>query len=203
MNVQNLTRYIIAKKGPIVKQKKSCYIIQMLYTGKGDNGTTSAFGCDQRFSKSSAITEALGTLDEVNSFLGVVKTNMKASEIARTLSDVQQNLFTIQAEVAGAEKHIGEAKVRELENIINAIEAEIPPIKTFFVSGGTEVASLLDFARTLARRAERRVVGVSEEGLVAVGKDTLAYLNRLSSLLYALARQTNHKSGIKEESPKY
>ena len=175
----------------------------MLYTGKGDNGTTSAFGCDQRFSKSSAIAEALGTLDEVNSFLGVVKMNEQASEIAKTLALVQQNLFTIQAEVAGAEKHIEEAKVRELENIINAIEAELPPIKTFFVSGGTEVASLLDFARTLARRAERRVVGVADEGVVAVGKDTLAYLNRLSSLLYALARQMNHKSGITEESPKY
>lgn len=175
----------------------------MLYTGKGDNGTTSAFGCNQRFSKSSAIAEALGTLDEVNSFLGVVKMNARAGEVANILADVQQNLFTIQAEVAGAEKHIREEKVRELENIINAIEAELPPIKTFFVSGGTELASLLDFARTLSRRAERRVVGVADEGVTKVGKDTLAYLNRLSSLLYALARQTNHKSGITEESPKY
>lgn len=175
----------------------------MLYTGKGDNGTTSAFGCNQRFSKSSAIAEALGTLDEVNSFLGVVKMNEQAGVTAQTLADVQQNLFTIQAEVAGAEKHISEAKVRELENIINAIEAELPPIKTFFVSGGTELAGLLDFARTISRRAERRVVGVADEGVTKVGKDTLAYLNRLSSLLYALARQTNHKSGITEESPKY
>lgn len=175
----------------------------MLYTGKGDNGTTSAFGCNQRFSKSSAIAEALGTLDEVNSFLGVVKMNKQAGDVAQTLADVQQNLFTIQAEVAGAEKHISEEKVRELENIINAIEAELPPIKTFFVSGGTELASMLDFARTLSRRAERRVVGVADEGAVVVGKDTLAYLNRLSSLLYAMARQTNHKSGITEESPKY
>ena len=183
----------------------------MLYTGKGDNGTTSAFGCDQRFSKSSAIAEALGTLDEINAFLGVVKMNEQArprresadSEIAQTLADVQQNLFTIQAEVAGAEKHIDEAKVRELEKIINAIESELPPIKTFFVSGGTEISALLDFARTLARRAERRVVGVADEGAVVIGKNTLAYLNRLSSLLYALARQVNHKSGITEEPPKY
>lgn len=175
----------------------------MLYTGKGDNGRTSAFGCNQRFSKSSEIAEALGTLDEVNSFLGVVKMNEQAGEIAQTLADVQQNLFTIQAEVAGAEKHISEAKVRELENIINAIEAELPPIKTFFVSGGTELAGLLDFARTLSRRAERRVVAVVDEGVIKVGKDTLAYLNRLSSLLYALARQTNHKSGITEEPPTY
>ena len=175
----------------------------MLYTDKGDNGTTSAFGCDQRFSKSSAIAEALGTLDEVNSFLGVVKVKAEASEVSKIISDVQQNLFTIQAEVAGAEKHIGEEKARELGKIINAIETELPPIKTFFVSGGTELASLLDLARALSRRAERRVVGVADEGAVRVGKETLAYLNRLSSLLYALARQTNYKSGITEEPPMY
>ncbi|PIX57438.1 MAG: ATP:cob(I)alamin adenosyltransferase, partial [Candidatus Yonathbacteria bacterium CG_4_10_14_3_um_filter_43_12] len=150
-----------------------------------------------------AIAEALGTLDEVNSFLGVVKVKAEASEVSKIISDVQQNLFTIQAEVAGAEKHIGEEKARELEKIINAIETELPPIKTFFVSGGTELASLLDLARALSRRAERRVVGVADEGAVRVGKETLAYLNRLSSLLYALARQTNYKSGITEEPPMY
>jgi cob(I)alamin adenosyltransferase len=188
----------------------------MLYTGKGDNGTTKTFGsCDQRISKSSAIAEALGTLDEVNSFLGVVKMESSAHEIAifnngdnpRTtaeiVGEVQQNLFIVQAEVAGADKHITSEKVRELETIINTIEQELPPIKTFFVSGGTTLVAMLDVARTLARRAERRVVGVSEEGIVPIGKDTLAYLNRLSSLLYALARQVNHKSGITEEPPTY
>lgn len=184
----------------------------MLYTGKGDNGTTSAFGCDQRFSKSSAIAEALGTLDEVNSFLGVVKVSPLANDlsvvsagktVSELLSGVQQNLFIAQAEVAGADKHIAQEKVSELETVINEIEKELPPIKNFFVSGGTELAALLDFARTLSRRAERRVVGAVDEGKVAVGKETLAYLNRLSSLLYALARYANNKSGITEQSPKY
>lgn len=176
----------------------------MLYTGKGDDGTTKTFGCcDQRISKSSAITEALGALDEVNSFLGMVKVNPQAIEIAETIALVQQNLFIVQAEVAGADKHIAEKKVREAEAIINRVETELPPIKNFFVSGGTELAALLDFARTLARRAERRVVGVAEEGKTSVNKETLAYLNRLSSLLYALARQVNHKSGITEEPPTY
>lgn len=176
----------------------------MLYTGAGDDGTTKTFGCcDQRISKSSAITEALGALDEVNSFLGVVKVNPHAGEIAKTLAEAQHNLFIVQAEVAGADKHLTEEKVRETETAINAIEAELPPIKSFFVSGGTELAALLDFARTLARRAERRVVSVAEEDAVSVCKDTPAYLNRLSSLLYALARQANHKSGITEEQPNY
>ena len=190
--------------------------MQMLYTGKGDNGTTQILGaCDQRMSKSSVVAEALGTLDELNSFLGVIKVNPRAREIVvqggvgatRTVAEVvgavQQNLFIVQAEVAGADKHITEEKVHRVEAIINAIEAELPPIKSFFVSGGTELAALIDFSRTLSRRAERRVVGVAEEGKVSVGKETLAYLNRLSSLLYALARQTNHKSGITEEPPTY
>lgn len=176
----------------------------MLYTGKGDDGTTQLFGlCDQRISKSSAVAEALGTLDEVNSFLGVVKMYKEAGAISNILNDVQQNLFIVQAEVAGADKHITADKVQETESIINAIEGELPPIKSFFVSGGTELAALVDFSRTLARRAERRVVGVAEEGMIVISKDTLAYLNRLSSLLYAIARQTNHKSGITEESPTY
>ena len=182
----------------------------MLYTRKGDTGDTSIFGCDQRFSKSSVIAEALGTLDEVNSFLGVCK--MKAKEtnttvdkkpLASILENVQQNLFVVQAEVAGANKTIDEARVREAEAVADAIEKELPPIKSFFVSGGTEIAAMFDFARTLARRAERRVVGVQEEGTVVVGQHTLAYLNRLSSLLYAMARLVNHKSGITEEPPHY
>ena len=176
----------------------------MLYTRKGDDGTTSTFGCNQRLSKSSAIAEALGTLDEVNSFLGVIKTHKDApSSLAETMNNVQHNLFIVQAEVAGSDKHITEEKVRELEAIINGIEKELPPIKNFFVSGGTELAALLDFSRTLARRAERRVVEVHEEKLRVIHKDTLAYLNRLSSLLYALARISNHKAGIAEQVPHY
>lgn len=176
----------------------------MLYTGKGDDGTTKTFGCcDQKISKSSAITEALGALDEVNSFLGVVKVSPRAREITETLAEVQQNLFIVQAEIAGADKHIAGEKVCAMEAVIHAIEVELPPIKSFFVSGGAELATLLDFARTLARRAERRVVSVAEEGMVSVGKETIAYLNRLSSLLYALARQVNYKSGITEEPPTY
>ncbi len=182
----------------------------MLYTGKGDKGDTSIFGCDQRFSKSSAIAEALGTLDETNSFLGVCKTksegmniSIKGEGLADILNKVQQNLFIVQAEVASVKKTIEESKVKQIEVIVDAIEKELPPVKSFFVSGGTELTASIDFARTLARRAERRVVAVSEEEMVEVGEYTLAYLNRLSSLLYALARLVNLKSGITEQSPTY
>lgn len=181
----------------------------MLYTGKGDDGKTTTFGCNQKISKSSAITEALGCLDEVNSFLGIVKVKAKELRITnyelsgqQIVENIQQNLFIIQAELAGSDKKISEDKVRECEKLISDIEKELPPIKTFFVSGGSELASLFDFSRTLARRAERRVVGVHDDGQV-LGEWTLVYLNRLSSLLYALARISNHYAGITETPPSY
>lgn len=196
----------------------------MLFTGKGDNGTTKTFGCDQRISKSSGIAEALGSMDEINSFLGLVKVKAISREVVFTLESqelklgetidrIQQDLFIVQAELAGADKTISPEKVKWLEDIINGIEKMLPPIKTFFVSGGTELASLCDISRTIARRAERRVVGVMDEFRATqgelstdkppVGPSTLAYLNRLSSVLYAFARASNHVAGIKEESPKY
>jgi ATP:cob(I)alamin adenosyltransferase len=182
----------------------------MLFTGKGDKGTTTTFGCDQRISKGSATAEALGTLDEVNSFLGLCKVASESSSFlvngvafASIVHTIQENLFIIQAEVAGAEKTIAEEKLREAEGIIHFIERELPPITSFFISGGTELAARFDVARTLARRAERRVVNVVDAKEGVVGEWSLAYLNRLSSLLYALARFSNHLSGIVEQSPKY
>ena len=181
-----------------------------LFTGKGDGGTTKTFGCNQRISKSSATAEALGALDEINSFLGLCKikteeliiTNSKL-RIKDVVHGIQENLFIIQAQVAGADKQIEESKVKRAEEIINGIEKELPPIKSFFISGGTELAALFDIARTQARRAERRVVQVSEEGSAKLGEHTLPYLNRLSSLLYALARYSNHLAGITEKPPSY
>jgi cob(I)alamin adenosyltransferase len=182
----------------------------MLYTRNGDDGMTKTFGCDQRLSKNSAVAEALGVLDELNSFLGLVK--IKSAVLAwkvdrkkiGTIIDWAQNcLFTVQAEVAGAKKTIRVGKVKEIEQMVDKIEKELPPIKTFFVSGGTEMAALFDVSRTLARTAERRVVAGMENGEVGVSPATLSFLNRLSSLFYALARFVNWKSGVKEEAPKY
>lgn len=187
-----------------------------LYTGKGDGGTTRTFESGQpRISKASELPEALGTLDELNSFLGLAKVRARQVQDAgitlgkkklstsSILRDVQETLFIVQAEVAGAPKRVGKAKVTRVEKIIAAIEAEIPPITNFSIAGGSELSAMLDVARTLARRAERRVVGVHEAGLRTLSPDTRAYLNRLSSLLFALARLTNHQSGIPEEHPSY
>ncbi|MFA6503306.1 MAG: cob(I)yrinic acid a,c-diamide adenosyltransferase, partial [Candidatus Paceibacterota bacterium] len=151
-----------------------------LFTGKGDKGTTTAFGCNQqRISKSSELPEALGCLDELNAFLGFVK--MRAvgeARIANTLRDVQEALFIIQAGVAGADKKIRESAVQEVEGLVNGIEQEIPKLKGFSIAGGTELSALLDVARTLARRAERRLIAAKEAAVCAPSDETMAYMNR-------------------------
>ncbi|HMO78719.1 MAG TPA: cob(I)yrinic acid a,c-diamide adenosyltransferase [Candidatus Paceibacterota bacterium] len=185
-----------------------------LFTGKGDDGTTYAFGSNKRFSKSSDLAEALGTVDELNSYLGFLKISSRKANFfvkidseefyfEKIIEQVQQNLFIIQAQIAGADKNISENKISQMSDLINKIEKEMPPIKTFFVSGGVELSTLFDFARTVCRRAERRVVSLNDSGEIIIEKNTLAYLNRLSSLLYAMARLSNHLSGIKEEIPNY
>ncbi|MBI2515104.1 ATP:cob(I)alamin adenosyltransferase [Candidatus Wolfebacteria bacterium] len=208
----------------------------MLYTRKGDKGDTYAFGCNQRFMKSSALAEALGAVDEINSLLGFVK--VKAEDLrfsaeggsasggkildlrmVQIVGQIQQDLFIVQANLAGAEKYITQEKIDAAEKIIDEIEKQMPAIKTFFISGGTELAALFDYARAIARRAERRVVGLSEERktIIESNKESqsgaepakeidpliLKYLNRLSSLLYALARYVNFKAGVAEKPPTY
>ncbi len=177
----------------------------MLYTGKGDDGTTQAFGCDQRrISKSSELPEALGALDELNAFVGLVKVKAAGNErIASTLRDAQETLFIVQAQTAGAEKRVGEDAVKKIEDMTNGIEKEIPPLRGFSIAGGTELSALLDVARTLARRAERRLIAAAEAGVRDLPIETKAYMNRLSSLLFALARLANHETGVAEENPRY
>jgi cob(I)alamin adenosyltransferase len=188
----------------------------MLYTRKGDAGDTGLYGCDQRFSKSSAIAEALGSLDEINSYLGLIRADMhgrsvlmvpngtkKGRPAEKVVYDMQQALFIVQAELAGAKKKVTKAKVVGLEKITDSIEEVIPPIHSFSLAGTTYLSALFDVARTIARRAERRVVQVHEEGTQKLGGHTLAYLNRLSSALFALARYVNHCGEEKEESPTY
>jgi cob(I)alamin adenosyltransferase len=166
-------------------------------------------------SKSSKVAEALGALDEVNSYLGLCRADIRGRSaftvpagkrmrpVETVVHDVQQTLFIVQAEVAGAPKHVGKAKITGLETVTDSIESALPPIHSFSLSGGTYLSALFDVARTMARKAERRVVAMHEEGVQTVRPNTLAYLNRLSSLLFALARYANHVDAVKEEAPTY
>jgi cob(I)alamin adenosyltransferase len=180
----------------------------MFYTRKGDDGTTSFFDSKERTAKNSVRAEALGALDEINSLLGLCKIKtgklqIKNESFEGGLEDLQQGLFIVQANVAGAPKNMPGKRIEKMEEIINTLEKEMPPVTTFFVSGGTELAALFDFARTIARRAERRVLAFTIIEQRKLSPECLQFLNRLSSLLYAFARYANFHAGIPEKKPHY
>jgi len=180
----------------------------MLYTGKGDKGTTKTLNTPERIPKNSAVIEALGAVDELNTWLGFCRVKFNENQltinnknIAEILLAVQENLFIIQGELAGADLSLMPEKISELESIINEIEKQLEPINSFLIPGGTEISALCDFGRTIARRAEREVVALMNS--VKISDTMLAYTNRLSSLLYALARYANQTSSVKEQAPSY
>jgi len=186
----------------------------ILYTGFGDKGTTTLFDCKQtRISKSAALIEALGSVDELNAYLGIIKVYsdidkviLKASKkilYSKIIDDIQQNLFVIQAELGGSDMHVGKKELIKIENIINKIGEVLPPITSFTISGGSIISSGLDFARTLARKSERRIISVSEEGIRIISPQTISYMNRLSSVLFAMSRYANYTFSIPENHPNY
>lgn len=187
----------------------------ILYTGFGDKGTTTLFDCKQgRISKSAMIIEALGSVDELNAYLGIIKVYSNIDNVvlklgnkkvlySKIIDDMQQNLFIIQAELGGSEMHIEKKELIKIENIVNQIGNVLPPITSFTISGGSIISSGLDFARTLARKSERRVISVADEGSRKISLATIAYMNRLSSVLFAMSRYANHIFSIPEEHPKY
>jgi len=176
----------------------------MLYTRKGDRGTSGLYGTKKRLPKNSPVYEALGALDELNSFLGVCRAHatkkQKKIHVARELVKAQQCLFIIQAELAGAGKRVHTAHVEDLEKTIQKIEDVIVAPKSFVLPGNSKLSGLLDYARAMSRRVERTVLGAKKDRPISPA--TMQYLNRLSSFLYALARYEGTKTK-KELIPTY
>lgn len=178
----------------------------MLYTRNGDKGNSILWEKGKRMKKDSILAEALGAVDEINSLLGLCKIKSKGlnfggKSLASLVEDIQNDLFVVQAELAGAEKSIQKEDIEKIERIIDGIEKVLPLIKSFFIAGGSEAGALFDFARTVSRRAERRVLTVSRKK--DISEHTLAYMNRLSSVLYAFARFANDEAGEEEQAPTY
>lgn len=177
----------------------------LFYTGKGDKGS-SHIG-KKKYPKDSLIIETLGDLDELNSLLGVVKTQIRKPSLAKKLEKVQENLFIIQARIAWLmypkfpSPQITKEKIGDMELQIHAIEKKIKPARGFVISGSDPVASWLDLLRAVSRRAERRIVKLHKT--CTIPQEIIAYLNRLSSYLYALARLEVSESKIREKHPKY
>jgi cob(I)alamin adenosyltransferase len=170
-----------------------------IYTKTGDTGETGLFG-GTRVSKCSARVGAYGDIDELNSVLGLARLHPIDEERDALLAAIQSELFDLGAELAARPgKEIGVAKVDEreievLERAIDRAEEELPPLSSFVLPGGAPGAAHLHLARTVARRAERGVVGLAKEE--EVRPEVLRYLNRLSDLLFVLARLANARQGV-------
>jgi cob(I)alamin adenosyltransferase len=180
-----------------------------IYTRTGDDGTTGLIG-GARVAKDSLRIDAYGTIDELNSILGVVLAQGVPETVRQVLSRIQDVLFTIGAGLAVSaredqEKHgipsISEADIQALEIEIDRCDAELPPLDQFILPGGTEAAAMLHLARTVARRAERCCVSLAHS--TSMDPRVLIYLNRLSDLCFVLARHVNHGKGVQEAHPTF
>lgn len=174
-----------------------------IYTKTGDAGDTSLF--DQtRVRKSDARVDAYGEVDELNACLGAARAAGVDAEIAGVIEGLQQDLFALGARLADpsariasrvSKASIADSHVARLEAIIDRLEEELPPLRRFILPGGAAAGAALHLARTVCRRAERRVVALPARDGDAI---LIVYLNRLSDLLFVMARTVNHRSGVSE-----
>ncbi|HUR69019.1 MAG TPA: cob(I)yrinic acid a,c-diamide adenosyltransferase [Candidatus Thermoplasmatota archaeon] len=168
-------------------------------TGTGDDGTTGLVG-GQRVKKTSARVAAIGAVDEANDALGLAAAFATRPALVELIRSLQSDLFTLGADFAAPEGaqtlRITPAMVARLVAMEDALEAKLPPLRHFILPGGTPAAAYLQLARSFARRAEREAWRVAETE--PVSKDALIYLNRLSDLLFLLAREENVLAGVSE-----
>jgi cob(I)alamin adenosyltransferase len=173
-----------------------------IYTKTGDDGSTGLFG-NQRVSKDSRRVEAYGTVDEANCAIGAALAAVAPADLARVLLDLQARLFDLGADLATPRgerpdptylARIDESHVAALEALIDRFDGELPPLTNFILPGGTATAAHLHQARAVARRAERLIVTLGREE--ELGPCVLRFLNRLSDLLFVLARWTNQAAGV-------
>ncbi len=176
----------------------------VFYTGRGDKGKS--YVGKRSVSKTCLEVEALGQLDELNSTLGVLKSQKISNKLKTLLHNVQENLFIIQSHIANIMlddkfkvPNFKDTKVKELEKIIDDIEQNLPPLKKFVISGANQTSAWLDLLRAKSRNVERSVLKIKK--IERLDSDIRAYLNRLSSLFFALAR--NEARRQKEKNPKY
>lgn len=184
----------------LVQSTSAFFIVELevaIYTKTGDKGKTSLYsaGKAKRVEKDSAIVEALGAVDELNCALGVAKTYSK--KYSKRLITIQKCLLTIGSSIAGSGLKIASKETRDLERDIDEWEGSLPALANFIIPGGSAASAQVHFCRSLARRAERRVVAVNRH--LKLDKNTLKYLNRLSDYLFMLARKINYDAKLKEE----
>jgi len=174
-----------------------------IYTKTGDAGETSLFD-KSRVSKADTRVDAYGEVDELNATLGAARAAGLDQDLAGALETIQKELFAVGARLADPSKRIAgrvtkaaitESDVQRLEQLIDRLETELQPLRKFILPGGALPGALLHMSRTICRRAERRVVGLGPD---AVEPIAIVYLNRLSDLLFVMARAANQRAGVAE-----
>jgi cob(I)alamin adenosyltransferase len=174
-----------------------------IYTKTGDRGDTRLFNGD-KVRKHNERVEAYGDVDELNAFIGAAASFLKDSSLTSMLAEIQKDLFSVGAQLADpnfknqsrAKFQLPVERIAALEHGIDSFETELPPLRQFILAGGGNVGAMLHVARTVCRRAERRVVSLSEK--VEVNPSVIEYLNRLSDFLFVMARVVNHREGKEE-----
>jgi cob(I)alamin adenosyltransferase len=174
-----------------------------IYTRTGDSGETSLFG-GQRVSKAAPRVAAYGEVDELNAWLGLARSDTQDPQLASIIEQVQRDLFAIGARLADPAHRIAErvtkaaisaVDIERLEQWIDQLEAGLPTLRKFILAGGGTAGASMHLARTVCRRAERAIVSL---GPAAVEPEVLVYMNRLSDLLFVMARTANHRGGFAE-----
>jgi cob(I)alamin adenosyltransferase len=173
--------------------------ITKVYTKTGDAGETALVG-GTRVSKAQARVVAFGDVDELNSLLGVARTFLADEELDAELGRIQNELFILGADLASPSdvqlRRVDETLVQELEQLIDRLLEELEPLQEFILPGGSQAGAFLHLARTVARRAERSVVLLTEQE--SINAHALVYLNRLSDYLFVAARVVNRRTGMAE-----
>ena len=166
-----------------------------IYTRTGDAGDTGkADGA--RVSKDDCLIHAQGDIDELNSFIGLLASKVDDDALNQLILKIQHDLFNVGAEISLSQPLITGKDVEYLEQQLDLYNADLPTLKEFILPGGGEVASICHVARAVCRRAERNLVTLHKEK--EIGADMLAYINRLSDLLFVLARVLTRSAGEKE-----
>lgn len=181
--------------------------MKKIYTRTGDDGTTQLFGGD-RVGKGNARIDAYGTVDETNSIVGMARAHLEGDpgeeRLDAVLKSIQEELFVLGADLATpmdakpVVPRITDDHVKTLEERIDTFDEELDPLKTFILPSGTVAATQLHSARTVCRRAERILVKASTS--TTFNEIAMRYLNRLSDLLFVLARWANRQSGVREDA---
>jgi cob(I)alamin adenosyltransferase len=170
------------------------YRLTKIYTRTGDAGET-GLGDGTRVSKDAPRIEVLGAVDELNSAIGMLLTEPVSAEVRECMTGVQHDLFDLGGELSiPGYTSVSEHHITRLEQVLDRFNRELPPLQDFILPGGSRAAAFCHVARTLARRAERRMVTLS--GAEAVSPLAQRYLNRLSDLLFVLCRVVNRDAGV-------